>query len=278
LPLLHAIVLGIVQGLSEFLPISSSGHLLIVPWLFGWEELTANPELNQTFDVALHVGTFIAVVAYFRRDLVALGAALWRTVRARRISPDDVDERLVWLLVVASLPAATVGLVLDSLLEGHSGGFVVIGLMLVVFGLVLLVADRLAGRRELERFSVRDALLMGTAQAVALQPGVSRSGATISMGRFLGYERDAAARISFLMSIPITGGLGLYKAAKVFVLGDGLPPGFASPFLWGTVASAVTGFIAVSALLRLIRSRSFLPFVVYRCVAGALVIGVALAR
>jgi undecaprenyl-diphosphatase len=275
-PLIHAIVLGIVQGLSEFLPISSSGHLLIVPWLFGWEELTKHPELNRTFDVALHVGTFVALVVYFRRDIAALVAAAWRSLRARRI--DGPEERLVWLLVVASLPAATVGLVLDSVLEGHTGGFVLIGVMLIVFAIVLQVADRRLGQRDVDGFSVRDAVLMGTAQACALQPGVSRSGATISMGRFLGYERDAAARISFLMSIPITGGLGVYKAMKVFVLGDGLPPGFASPFLWGTVASAITGFLAVSALLRLIRTRSFLPFVVYRCLAGLFVIGVALSR
>ncbi|HUP87552.1 MAG TPA: undecaprenyl-diphosphate phosphatase [Acidimicrobiales bacterium] len=276
MPLVHAIVLGIVQGLSEFLPISSSGHLLIVPWLFGWEELTKHPELNQTFDVALHVGTFVALVVYFRRDIAALVAAALSSLRRRRTA--TADERLVWLLVVASLPAATVGLVLDSVLEGHTGGFVVIGVMLILFAVVLELADRRMGRRDVDGFSVRDAVLMGTAQACALQPGVSRSGATISMGRFLGYERDAAARISFLMSIPITGGLGVYKALKVFVLGDGLPPGFASPFLWGTVASAITGFLAVSALLRLIRRRSFLPFVVYRCIAGLFVIGVALAR
>ncbi len=276
MPILHAIVLGIVQGLSEFLPISSSGHLLVVPWLFGWNELADRPELNLTFDVALHIGTFIALVVYFRKDLTLLAAAAVASIRHRRIDGDE--ERLVWLLVVASLPAATVGLVLDSLLEDRNGGFVVVGAMLILFGLVLLAADRLLGGRTVDGFSVRDALLMGTAQAVALQPGVSRSGATISMGRFLGFQRDAAARISFLMSIPITGGLGLYKILQVFVLGDGIPPGFAAPFFWGTVASGVTGFFAVSALLRLIRTRSFLPFVIYRVFAGIFVIGLALSR
>lgn len=276
MPLLHAIVLGIVQGLSEFLPISSSGHLMVVPWLFGWDELADQPELNLSFDVALHIGTFLAVVAYFRHDLVGLSKAGVSSLRSRSI--EGAEQRLVWLLVVASLPAATVGLILDSLLADRTGGFVVVGVMLVVFGFVLLAADRLAGRRSAETFSVRDALMMGTAQAMALQPGVSRSGATISMGRFLGFERDVAARISFLMSIPITGGLGLYKIVQVFVLGDGLPPGFALPFLLGTVASAVTGFMAVSALIRLIRTRSFLPFVVYRVGLGVFVIGLALAR
>ncbi len=276
MPLLHAIVLGIVQGLSEFLPISSSGHLLVVPWLFGWDELAERPELNLTFDVALHIGTFLALVVYFRHDLRNLASAALSSLRHRRI--EGRDERLVWLLIVASLPAATVGLILDSLLADRNGGFIVVGAMLVLFGFVLLAADRLIGSRSVEAFSVRDALLMGTAQAVALQPGVSRSGATISMGRFLGFERAAAARISFLMSIPITGGLGLYKTIQVFVVGDGIPPGFAAPFFWGTVASAVTGFFAVSALLRLIRTRSFRPFVVYRVIAGFFVIGVALAR
>jgi undecaprenyl-diphosphatase len=276
LPILHAIILGIVQGLAEFLPISSSGHLLIVPWLFGWNEFAANPELKETFDVALHMGTFVAVLAYFRKDLIALAAAAWRS--ARRRSVEGEEERLAWLLVVASLPAATVGLVLDTLLADRTGGFVVIGVMLIVFGIVLLVADRLIGRRTTDSFSVRDALLMGTAQAVALQPGVSRSGATISMGRFLGFEREAAARISFLMSVPITGGLGLYKAVKLFALDGGLPDGFAAPFLWGIVASAITGFIAVAGLIRLIKTRSFFPFVVYRVIAGVFVIGLALAR
>ena len=276
MPIVHAIVLGIVQGLAEFLPISSSGHLLIVPWLFGWEELSDRPELKESFDVALHVGTFIAVVAYFRRDLAALVRPAWSALRKRRADTDD--ERLAWLLVVASLPAATVGLVLDTLLADRTGGFVVIGVMLIVFGIVLQVADRRRGDRPVAGFRLRDALLMGTAQAVALQPGVSRSGATISMGRFLGFERDAAARISFLMSVPITGGLGLYKALKLFLLDGGIPDGFVAPFFWGTVASAITGFIAVSALLRLIRTRSFLPFVVYRVLAGVFVIGLALAR
>jgi undecaprenyl-diphosphatase len=283
LPLIHAIVLGIVQGLSEFLPISSSGHLLIVPWLFGWTELTSNPELNRTFDVALHVGTFVAVVAYFWRDLWTLAGAWidsWR-FRDPDLAPwasEDRDARLAWLLILASVPAALVGVVLDKVLEGHTGGFVLVGVMLIVFAVVLYLADRLIGVRKTGDFTARHALLMGAAQATALQPGVSRSGATISMGRFLGYERDAAARISFLMSVPITGGAGAYKALSVFLFGDGLPPGFAAPFFWGMVASGVTGFVAVWGLMRLIRTRTFLPFVVYRIVLGVFVIGVALTR
>lgn len=276
MPILHAIVLGIVQGLTEFLPVSSSGHLLVVPWALGWNEFVSRPELKETFDVALHVGTFVAVAAYFRRDLSELARAAWSSVRRRAIV--GTEERLAWLLVVASLPAATVGFVLDSVIGDRNGGFAIIGLMLVVFGGVLFMADRVAGHRAAQQFSLRDALLMGGAQAIALQPGVSRSGATISMGRYLGFERDAAARLSFLMAIPITGGLGLYKGVKLFAIDGGLPPGFAAPFAWGTLTSAVTGFLVVSALLRLIRTRSFLPFVVYRVIAGAYVIGLAFAR
>ena len=273
----QAIVLGIVQGLSEFLPISSSGHLIVVPWLFGWEGLADNPELNRTFDVALHVGTFVGALVYFRRDVVELSAAMWRSLGRRRRGNDE-QARLAWLLVVASMPAAVIGYALDSLLEGHYGPVWLIGVMLIVFGLVLGWTDRLPERRSLDTIDVRDALLMGAAQALALQPGVSRSGATMSMARFLGLDRDAAARFSFLMSLPIIGGVALYTAVDVFLAGDGLPPGFGGPFAWGVAASAVTGFLAVWGLLRLIRTATFAPFVVYRVVAGALVIAFAALR
>lgn len=269
MPLLHAIVLGVVQGLSEFLPISSSGHLVLVPWLFGWSELTRNPDVNRTFDVALHVGTFVGAVCYFRRDLALYGRAALRSLRRRSI--DHVDERVAWLLLLSSLPAALVGVVLDSFVEEQLGVIWLIGVMLVVFGVVLLWADRLPGRRQEGGFRLREALLMGAAQALALQPGVSRSGATIAMGRWLGFERAAAARLSFLMALPIIGGAGLYKAATLGAEG-GLPPGLRAAFAWGTAASAVTGFAAVWGLLRFVRTRSFHPFVAYRVLAGTAVV------
>lgn len=275
MPIVHAIILGIVQGLSEFLPISSSGHLAIVPWLFHWTELTSDKDLNRTFDVALHMGTFVGVVLYFRADLAALIAAGWRSLRARAVRTPT--ERLFWLLLVASVPAAVLGFVVDSALNGDYGPEWLIGVMLIVFGLVLWWADRLPERRPEEAISTRDAILLGAAQALALQPGVSRSGATISMGRWLGFERQAAARISFLMSIPIIAGAGLLKGLKVATHG-GIPAGFGAAFAWGTAASAITGFIAVWALLRVIRRYSFTPFVIYRIVAGLFIIGVALSR
>jgi undecaprenyl-diphosphatase len=271
-PILHAIVLGIVQGLTEFLPVSSSGHLILVPWLFDWTELTRDPELNRTFDVALHIGTFVGALAYFRSDIATFAAAAWRSVRKRSV--DEPDERMAWLLLLSSLPAAVIGFLLDSTVEEHLGAEWLIGVLLVVFGLVLYWADRLPGERGEDGFGPRQAVLMGVAQACALQPGVSRSGATISMGRWLGFTRDAAARLSFLMSLPIIGGVGVYKGLDV-VAGEGIPAGFGPAFAWGMLASAVTGFVAVWAILRLVRTRSFVPFVVYRVLLGTAVVGIA---
>ncbi len=276
IPVAHAIVLGIVQGLTEFLPVSSSGHLILVPWLFGWNELAADPDLKKTFDVALHVGTFVGAAAYFAPDLRRFAKAGVSSIRRRKI--ETPDERLAWLLFLSSLPAAAVGSLLENFVENELGREWLIALMLIVFGLVLAAADRVGGKREEEDLGWRDALSLGVAQAVALSPGVSRSGVTMTAGRWLGFNRPASARISFLMSLPITGGAAAYKMLDVFVAGDGLPPGFAAPFAWGIVTSAVTGFLAVWALLRLVRTRTFAPFVVYRFLAGLVVIGVGVAR
>lgn len=258
--ILHALILGIVQGLSEFLPISSSGHLVLVPWLFGWEELTRDPELERAFDVALHMGTFVGAAVYLLPDL-------------RRLATGN--RRVAGLLLLSAVPAAITGVVLDSFVSEQLGAKWLIGVMLVVFGFVLLWADHLPGRRAVGELGMREALLMGGAQALALQPGVSRSGATISMGRWLGFGRDAATRLSFLMSLPIIGGAGLYEGLDVLVAGDGIPAGFGGAFFWGTIASAVTGFAAMWGLLRLVRTRSFGPFVVYRVVVGLAVVAIA---
>ena len=271
IPVLHAIVLGVVQGLSEFLPISSSGHLILVPWLFGWTELTgsAHADLNRTFDVALHLGTFLGAAAYFRADLVRLAGAAWASVRTRRV--DGADQRLAWLLLLSAVPGAAAGALLESTAGDHLGQIWLIGVMLIVFGLVLLVADRLPGTRDEEEFRFRDAAVMGLCQAAALVPGVSRSGITITAGRVRGFQRDAAARLSFLMSLPIIAGAGLFQAAKVFA-GDGLPSGTLPAFAWGMLASAVTGSLAVWLVLRVVRTRSFAPFVIYRVTVGLAVL------
>ena len=266
MPILHAIVLGLVQGLTEFLPVSSSGHLAIVPWLFHWKELTSNHQLNQTFDVALHIGTFIGAVVYFWRDI-------WTIVT------DRSHHRLGLYLIVATIPAGIAGALFEDALAHPSEWL--IGLMLIVFGLVLAYADRQKGTRQVEEgdepFGMRDAVILGLAQTMALQPGVSRSGITITAGRLRGFDREAATRISFLMALLVVGGAGALKTLEVFT-GDGLGPGLAAPFAWGMLASALSGAAAVWGLLRLIKTRSFTPFVIYRVVAGLAIIAVAAAR
>jgi undecaprenyl-diphosphatase len=261
-PILHAIVLGITQGLSEFLPISSSGHLRLVPWLFGWTDFAGQASLEKTFDVALHLGTLIGAIAYFRADIVRYArAGLRRDARATR------DGRLAWLLVASTIPAAVTGALFADVIERKTGYIWLIATMLIVFGLVLGWADRRSGTRTIDDVGLRDALMMGAAQAVALQPGVSRSGVTMTAGRIAGLGRDGAARFAFLMSLPITAGALVFKAADVVSAG-GIPDGFAAPFVWGIVASGITGWLAVWGTLRLIRTHTFTPFVIYRVVVG----------
>jgi undecaprenyl-diphosphatase len=272
-PTLHAIVLGIVQGLSEFLPISSSGHLRIVPWLFGWNDFEGRPELERVFDVALHLGTLVGAVAYFRRDLWRLGVGALGVATGRAEGERADEGRLAWRLLASTVPAALVGAALSDQLDDVATHEWLIGVLLVVFGLVLLWADRMGGRREPGQFTLRDALLVGSAQALALVPGVSRSGATITASRALSFSRDAAARISFLMSLPIIAGALLFESRHV--VADGIPPGFGGAFFWGIVASGVTGYIAVWGTLRLIRTRSFSPFVLYRVIVGVGVVLIA---
>lgn len=282
MPILHAIILGLTQGLSEFLPISSSGHLLLVPWAFGWHDFAGNSDLEKTFDVALHLGTLIGALAYFWRDIVTLVVAAFTRDRERvvvatgTLAADhptlETERRLAWLLLLSCIPGAILGALFESPIEEHLGQIWLIGIMLIVFGLVLYWADNLAGERKVTDFRLKDALLMGAGQALALQPGVSRSGATITVGRILKLDRDAAARISFLMGIPIIGGAVVFKLGKQIV--HGFPSGFAGPFFWGVLASGISGYLAVWGLLRLIRSRGFTPFVVYRVLAGLAVLTV----
>ena len=262
LPILHAIILGITQGLSEFLPISSSGHLILVPWLFGWDDFAGQASLQKTFDVALHLGTLIGALAYFRVDIV-------RYVKAG-LSPSQKgtsDHRLAWLLLASTVPAGLTGALFSDVIERRTGDVRLIALMLIAFGLLLGWADRRPGRRTLDELKTRDVVLMGVGQAIALQPGVSRSGVTMSAGRMAGLGRDGVARFAFLMSLPITTGALLFKAKDA--LGEGgIPDGFAAPFVWGIVASGITGWLAVWGTLRLIKTRSFTPFVVYRVGVG----------
>lgn len=261
---LEALLLGIVQGLTEFLPISSSGHLVLIPWLQDYTFLQSHDEFHGTFDVALHVGTLVAVVTYFRHDL-------WRMIRAglrslRKRSIDDSDERLAWTIVVGTIPAVIVGGLFGGLIEDHLGEPWLIGIGLIVFGLILWWADRRPQRRGLRDARVRDGLWIGMAQALALSPGTSRSGVTISAARFLGFDRDAAARISFLLLVPATFGAAIYKAYGL--IGDSLPDDAVVPLLIGMLAAAISGYAAIAWLLAFVRRRSYNIFVIYRLAAG----------
>jgi undecaprenyl-diphosphatase len=261
---LEALLLGVVQGLTEFLPISSSGHLILVPWLQNYHFLQDNESFNKTFDVALHAGTLVAVVVYFRTDIANLLRALWRSIRDRAIA--GPEQRVAWALVVGTIPAVIAGGVGESFIEDHLGQPWQIGIALIVFGLVLGYADRRPQRESLEEVVPRQGLYIGLAQILALAPGVSRSGITITAGRFLGLDRDSAARFSFLLLAPITAGAVVFKALKAG--SEGLPPGVAGPMIIGTVAAAVSGYLAIAALLAVVRRHSYDGFVIYRIAVG----------
>jgi undecaprenyl-diphosphatase len=266
----QAIVLGLVQGVTEFAPVSSSGHLILVPWLFSWTFFLKNPDLNKTFDVALHVGTFLGALVYFWRDIAKYLAAWFRSIRKRSVQL--VDERLAWFLVIGTIPGALVGALGEDLIEKKLGQPWLIAVMLAVFAIVLFVVDRVArADRGLGDLRLRGALFIGAAQAVALQPGVSRSGVTVTAARGTGLDRPSATRFSFLLSLPIIAGAGLFKGAKV--LQDGLPPGTAAPFLWGMVAAAISGFLVIWGLLAYVRKHDFTPFVIYRLAVAGVVLG-----
>jgi undecaprenyl-diphosphatase len=264
----QAIVLGIVQGLTEFAPVSSSGHLLLVPWLFDWTFFLENPDLNKSFDVALHIGTFVGALGYFWRDIGRYVGAWVRSIRHRSVS--TTDERLAWFLVVGTIPGVIVGGLAEDFIEENLGQIWLIAVMLAVFGVALYLVDRMARqRRSMEDLRLLDAVLIGLAQAVALQPGVSRSGVTMTVGRWLGLDRSSAARFSFLLSLPIIFGAGAFEGVQL--IGRGLPPGTAGPFIWGMVASAVSGFAVIWGLLAYLRRHDFRPFVLYRLALAGLV-------
>ena len=262
--ILEAILLGIVQGLTEFLPISSSGHLILVPWLQDYRFLIENEDFNKTFDVALHFGTLIAVVWYFRADLARMASGVMRTLRTRAIR--DADERLGWVVVIGTIPAVIAGGLGEDWIDEYLGEPWMIGILLIAFGLLLGYADRRPQREDIEHVTLRHGVIIGVAQALALSPGVSRSGVTITAGRFLGLTRDAAARVSFLLLMPATAGAVVFKGVQSAM--DGLPDGVVGPMIAGTIASAIAGYLAIAGLLALVRRHSYDAFVVYRVAVG----------
>ena len=263
----QAIVLGIVQGLAEFLPISSSAHLILVPWLFGWED----PGL--AFDVALHWGTLFAVLAVFWRDWLRLLRAAALSIVERRIG-DDPDRRLFWALVVSSIPAAVLGKLLNEWAEETLRQPLLIAATMSAMGIVLGIADRSGEKRRSEGdMRMPEAVGIGVAQAFALVPGVSRSGSTISVGLVFGFTREAIARFSFLMSTPIIFGAGVLKFPKMLrEMHAGTSHVGAAELIAGLVASAVVGVIVIRWLLNWLRTRTYTVFVLYRLGVALLIV------
>lgn len=264
----QAVVMGIVQGLTEFLPVSSSGHLIIVPALAGWKD----PFIRSlAFSVMLHIGTLVALLVYFRADWLRLIPAGFATIRDRSFESDQ-DRRLAWLVTVATAPALVLGVLLNDLVERRFREIGLVALMLVVGGAILWFAERRGSRRLLAfDLTFPKALAIGGAQALALVPGISRSGISISAGLFAGLDRESAARFSFLMATPVTAAAAAYETYKIVTGEAGIVVEF-TPLLAGMVASLVSGLLAIAVLLRFLRTRSTDVFVTYRIVLAAVVL------
>lgn len=253
----EAVVLGLIQGLTEFLPISSSAHVLIVSQIFGWEDPGA------AFTAVIQIGTEAAVIVYFRRDLSRILRA-W--IHSLRTWGQTSDSKLGWYIIIGTIPIVVLGVAFTRQIETAARNLWLVASVLILFGVVLGVADRYGSKqRSLSSMSARDGVILGLGQALALIPGVSRSGATITTGLALGYTREAAARYSFLLAIPAVLGAGFYEASKI---------GTDSSVAWGptllaTTISFVVGYTVIAWLLRYISMHSFLPFVIYRIVLGA---------
>jgi undecaprenyl-diphosphatase len=266
--LIQAIVLAIVQGVTEFLPISSTAHLVLVPWLLGW------PDQGLTFDIALHAGTLVAVLAYFAREWLGM----WSSLVGGSGSLPGIDRNLLGIIVLATIPGGLAGYFLEGYAESVFRSPTLIAAMLVAVAGLMWVADR---RRTLLRaadsITLTDGLIIGLAQALAVVPGTSRSGITIAAGLFRNLTREASARFSFMLATPIIGGAALKKGLDVWQ--QGLPPGFTSAdFLVGFAVSAFTGYAAIWFLLRYLQVRTLKIFVAYRLVLGAIILAVEFLR
>ena len=256
----QATILGTIQGITEFLPISSRAHLILIPWLFGWKD----PGL--TFDVALHLGTLLALLSYFYKDWVYLTRSAFRIFKSDENDAEDSDKRLALFIILGTIPGGIAGLLFEHL-EDQISTPTVIAAMLIAVALLLRSAE-ISGRRksDLETMRLSDALTIGFAQAFAIVPGVSRSGVTLAAGLFRGMTRKAAAQFSFLLSAPLVAGAVAKKAIDIAV--DGLPPGQVVPFVVGVVVSAFWGIISIAAMMRYLQNRSTFVFVNYRIVLG----------
>jgi undecaprenyl-diphosphatase len=271
MPLYQAIVLAIIQAFTEFLPISSQAHLWFVPYLFGWKD----PGL--TFDVALHAGTLVAVLIYFFRDWVqiiahGIGISAGSDPELKR------NRMLLWLLALASVPAGIAGLLFDKQAETNWRSPYLIAGMLIGVGILMWMAERRAGGgKSMDRVSWGDGLIIGVSQALALVPGTSRSGITITTGLFRGLTRETAARFSFLLSTPIIAGAALKKLWDIHKEG-GIPADMKTPFAVGTLISGVVGAVVIAVFMRYLRRNSLMPFVYYRIIFGIIVVALAIFR
>lgn len=259
--LLHATILGALQGLTEVLPISSSAHLILIPWLFHW------PESGITFDVALHLGTLIALCLYFWRDILDLTRNFFSTLTGRSLHTQT--NRLPFYIIAGTIPAAIVGKTLEAPIEEiFRKSPALIALFLVVFGLLLAFSDTIGAKRwRMDRITLKSAMIIGLAQCLALIPGVSRSGITITAALLVGYNRETAARFSFLLSLPIVAGAGVLKVGHL--VKHGVPAGEMGALVVGVITSALFGYLSVAFLLKFVQRSSLYPFVWYRLLAGA---------
>lgn len=261
----HSIILGIVQGLGEFLPISSSAHLVLMPWLFNF------PDPGLAFDAALHFGTAIAVVAFFWRDFVRYIKAFLHSISSRSVTTHD--ERLAWYLIICSVPGAIIGMALEDKAASLFRSPLLIAVTLSVAGIILLLADKYGKKTKgIEKISFADAIIVGTAQAIAIIPGVSRSGITMIASLSRGIERSDAARFSFLLSAPITIGAALYASRKI------LHTSLDAAFFVGVIVSAIVGYLSIKYLLKFLQLRSFAVFTAYRLALAALVVAIVVLK
>lgn len=261
----QAIVLGVIQGLSEFLPISSSAHLALTPWLLGW------PAPGLSFDVALHVGTLIALVWFFWQEWITLARAFFSILRKRRVETES-ERRVTWV-VIATIPGAVAGYLLQDYARTIFRTPALTGVMIIVMGIILWAVDKRARQdRGLPSMTWKDAVMIGLAQMFAIVPGVSRSGSTITAGRAMGFSREATAVFSFLMSFPII------FAAVVFEGRHAIEDGITMPLVAGVIAAAVSGWLAISVLLKFVARNSYGVFAAYRLVVGVIVLAVAFIR
>ncbi len=270
MPLYQAIVLAIIQGLTEFLPVSSSAHLIVIPDLLHWKD----PGLS--FDVALHLGTLVAVLVYFFRDWVQVilnGIG----ISYRGEHADENSKSLLWLLVLGTIPAGLAGFKFEKYAEEAFRSPLIIGSTMIIFGLLMWLADRASAvRNGLDQMTAFDALTVGCAQALAIVPGVSRSGITLTAARFRSFGREAAARFSFLLSTPIIAGAAAKKGWELHK--DGLPENMRMPYLVGVIVSAAVGLIVIAFFMKYLRRHSLSVFVWYRIVFGIIVIALAFFR